>query len=249
MSQDDILNEADRILEAAKKTNIILRLLGGVAIATKCPSAKHSAIARTYPDIDLIGPKKQSKQIRELFLTLGYESNQMFNALRGATRLMYVDMPRKRKIDIFLDYFEMCHKLDLRQRLTIDPKTIPVSDLLATKLQIVKTTEKDFKDIAAILLDYEVGTTDNAETLNGKRLAELCASDWGTYKTFTIVLDKTVTMTDSFNLTSSEKETIRTRIGEISKRIESEPKSSRWKWRARVGEKAVWYKLPDDMAE
>jgi hypothetical protein len=100
MPEEDILNEADRIIDAAKNKNITLRLLGGVAIAKRCASVKHPAIARTYPDIDLIGPKKQSKQIRELFLTLGYEPNQMFNALRGSTRLMYADMPRKRRIDI-----------------------------------------------------------------------------------------------------------------------------------------------------
>ncbi len=214
-----------------------------------CPSAKHPAIARTYPDIDLVGLKKQPRMIRNLFPTLGYEPNQMFNALRGATRLMFFDIPNKRRIDIFLDYFEMCHKIDFRDRLTIDAKRLSLADLLATKLQVVKTTEKDIKDIVAILLDHDVGTSDEPEIVNGMRLGKLCADDWGVYKTFTTVLGKTEVMLQSYGLSVKEKETVKERIARISKLIEGEPKSMRWKMRARVAEKVAWYKSPEDIVE
>jgi len=249
MTEADLFKEAERIVATAQSQNIILRLLGGAAIAAHCQSAKHPAIARTYPDIDLVGLKKQSRMIRNLFPTLGYEPNQMFNALRGTTRLMFFDIPNKRRIDIFLDYFEMCHKIDFHDRLTIDAKTLSLADLLATKLQVFKTTEKDIKDIVAILLDHDVATSDEPETVNGTRLAKLCAADWGVYKTFTTVLGKTEVMLQAYALSDREKVTIKERIAGISKLIEEEPKSMSWKMRARVGEKVAWYKLPEDVVE
>ena len=249
MIETDVLKEAERIISTAEGQNITLRLLGGTAIGIRCPSAKHRAVARTYPDIDLVGHKKQARAIRKFFSTMGYEDNKMFNALRGSSRLMFFDIPNKRRIDIFLDYFDMCHKFDLRDRLTIDPKTLSLADLLATKLQVVKTNEKDIKDMVALLLDHDVVTSDELEKVNGKRIAKLCAEDWGIWKTFTTVLGKILVVLEQLDLTPDERKVVRDRIERLSKLIEDEPKSMKWKMRARVGEKSVWYKLPDDLAE
>jgi hypothetical protein len=249
MIETDVLKEAERIISTAENQQITLRLLGGTAIGIRCPSAKHRAVARTYPDIDLIGLKKQSRAIRGFFMTMGYEENKMFNALRGSTRLMFFDIPNKRRIDIFLDYFDMCHRFELSDRLTIDPKTLSMADLLATKLQVVKTNEKDIKDMVALLLDHEVATSDEPEKINGMRLAKLCADDWGIYKTFTSVLAKVLVVLEKLELTPDEKMLVKDRIERISKMIEDEPKSLKWRMRARVGEKAVWYKMPEDLAE
>jgi hypothetical protein len=249
MTESDILQEAERIISTAQNEGLTLRLLGGTAIGLRCPSSKRSSVSRKYPDIDLIGFKKQSRQLRELFPKLGYEPNQMFNALRGGSRLMFFDLARERRIDVFLDYFEMCHRIDLKDRLTLEPLTIPLADLLATKLQIFKTNEKDFKDIIAMLLDHDVVDTDQPDAISGKRLAKLCADDWGIYKTFTIVIDKTDKTLDSFDLPPKDRETVRERLARISGMIEKEPKGMKWKMRARVGEKKVWYMLPEDMAD
>ena len=249
MTETDVLKEAERIISTAESQNITLRLLGGTAIGIRCPSAKHRAVARTYPDIDLVGLKKQARSIRKFFSTMGYEDNKMFNALRGSTRLMFFDIPNKRRIDIFLDHFDMCHKFDLRDRLTIDPKTLSLADLLATKLQVVKTNEKDIKDMVALLLDHDVGTSDQSETVNGMRLAKLCAEDWGIYKTFTSVLAKILVVLEQFQLSPDEKKLVKDRIDRLTKLIEDEPKSMRWKMRARVGEKSLWYNMPEDLAD
>jgi len=249
MTETDVLKEAERIISTAESQDITLRLMGGTAFGIRCPSAKHRAVARTYPDIDLVGLKKQSRTIRGFFMSIGYEENKMFNALRGSTRLMFFDTPNKRRIDIFLDDFDMCHRIDLHDRLKIDSKTLSLADLLATKLQVVKTNEKDIKDMVALLLDHDVATSDEPEKVNGKRLAKLCAEDWGIYKTFTSVLAKILIVMEQLDLTPDERKLVKDRIERLSKMIEDEPKSMKWKMRARVGEKAMWYKLPDDLAE
>jgi hypothetical protein len=162
---------------------------------------------------------------------------------------MFFDMPNKRRIDIFLDYFDMCHKIELRDRLSIDPKTLSLADLLATKLQVVKTNEKDIKDMVALLLDHDVASSDEPEKVNGMRIAKLCGEDWGIYKTFTIVLAKILVVLEQLELSPDERKLVRDRVERLSKMIEDEPKSMKWKMRARIGEKSVWYKLPDDLAE
>jgi hypothetical protein len=249
VTESDILKEADRIIATAQTEGITLRLLGGTAIGFRCPSAKRPSVSRNYPDIDLVGFKKESRRIRELFPKLGYSPNDSFNALRGGSRLMFFDIPNKRRVDIFLDYFDMCHKIGLKDRLTLEPLTLTMADLLATKLQIFKTNEKDFKDIIAMLLDHQVVDSDKPDVINGKRLAELSANDWGIYKTFTIVLEKTAIMLDKFDLTTKDKEVVKERMAAISRLMENEPKSVNWRMRAKLGEKIRWYMLPDDMAD
>jgi hypothetical protein len=245
----DGLKEAERIVAIAANHGSTLRLLGGLAIAIHCPSAQHRAIKRTYGDIDLVGYKKESRQIRELFeKQLGYKPNEMFNALRSSTRLMFLDIPNARRVDIFLDYFEMCHKIDLRDSLKTDRMTIPLAELLATKLQIVQTNEKDFKDITAILIDHELGNSDD-DVINIERIAKLCGNDWGTYKTFSTVLDKTLVMLDSFDIDNDRRDDVKQKISKLKTSFENQPKSMNWKMRARVGEKTPWYKLPEDQIE
>jgi hypothetical protein len=100
-----------------------------------------------------------------------------------------------------------------------------------------------------MLLDHEVVDSEKPDTINGKRLADLCANDWGIYKTFTIVLDKTTAMLDKFDLTPKDKEVVKERMERIRQLIENQPKSMNWKMRAKVGEKVRWYMLPDDMAD
>ena len=249
MPEEDVIKEALRIVETGQSQQVVLRLLGGVAIGIRCPGAKNPAMARKYPDIDLAGFKKQGRAIRNLFSSLGYSPNEMFNAVRGGSRLMYFDLQNNRRVDIFLDSFEMCHKIDLRDRLTIDPLTLPLADMLATKLQIFQTNAKDIKDIVTILLDHDVGDSDKPDLINGGYLAKLCADDWGIYKTFTMVIGKTLASVDAFDLTPSQKETVKARLKRISDLIEGEPKSTGWRIRARVGDRKSWYKLPEDMAE
>jgi hypothetical protein len=68
----DPIGEATRILAEAEQRSIVLRLLGGVAIHLRCPSASHRTLARNYVDMDFIGYSKQSAAISQLFKALGY---------------------------------------------------------------------------------------------------------------------------------------------------------------------------------
>src|SRR5437899_1582398 len=191
-----VTDEAKRVVDEATSRGIVLRLFGGVAVRLHCPSATHRSLQRSYPDLDFFGTGKQSRMIKKLLLDLGYEPNQRFNALHGATRLIFEDSKNQRVVDIFLDIFKMCHTLYLGDRLTLDDYTIPISDLLLTKLQVVEINEKDIRDLIAILRDHEVVDNDplgEKEVIDAGYVSGLCKNVWGLCKTISFKLKKHLT--------------------------------------------------------
>lgn len=243
-----IADEAKRVLDEAKSRGIILRLFGGVAVKYHCPSASHRTLQRAYPDLDFFGTKKQGRLIRKLFTDLGYEPNQRFNALHGETRLIYDDPNNQRSVDIFLDIFKMCHTLHLGERLTLDDYTIPISDMLLTKLQIVEANEKDIRDLIAILRDHSVENSPSPtdkELIDASYIAKLCAGEWGLEKTITLTLNKVLSHLPKYDLDADEIKLVRERISGLLRTIEKEPKTLKWKLRDKIGEKKRWYDLPE----
>ncbi len=246
--QSAISDEARRILDEANRQGIILRLFGGVAVKYHCPSATHRSLQRSYPDLDFFGRGKQGREIRKLFTELGYEPNQRFNALHGATRLIFEDTANQRIVDIFLDVFKMCHTLHLGERLTLDDLTIPISDLLLTKLQIVEINEKDIRDLIAIIKDHEVAervAPGDKELIDVGYISKLCADEWGLSKTISMTLKKILTFIPKYELQPEAKQIFEGRINQLLQAIESVPKSFKWKLRDKVGEKKRWYDLPE----
>jgi len=238
-------DEAKRIIEVAQQRKITLRLFGGVSFYFRCPSAKHRSLQRNYVDIDFMGHSKQSKDIKQLFTDLGYAPRDRFNAMQGYRRLIFNDFGHQRRVDIFLDVFEMCHKFNFKDRLEIDQYTISLADMLATKLQIVEINQKDLKDIVSMFVDHDVGTSDAPEVINGAYLAKLCGSEWGVYKTFGMNLDRVLGVINEIGLEDDEKKIATERVIRLKKMIEDAPKSMGWKMRARMGERVQWYELPE----
>src|SRR3989449_5459721 len=136
-------DEARRILQASSEKKVVLRLIGGVAIAMRCPSASREGLRRDYVDMDLVGHEKQSKAIKNFFSEMGYQPRERFNAMMGRKRLIFNDLVNHRRVDIFLDVFEMCHRVDLAERGELEALTLPLPDPLATKPPDVQIHDKD----------------------------------------------------------------------------------------------------------
>lgn len=245
MTSENILSAALNIIQFAKNREIVLRLIGGLAIKQHCPSAYTPVFNRKNVDIDFIALKRQSKGIIRLFDDLGYIPNKSFNAIHGDRRLMFFDSNYKMHVDIFLDIFEMCHVIDLTNRLTIDPFTISLADLLLTKLQVVQINEKDIKDIICILLDHEVGDSDDVETINGQYIAKLCSEDWGLFTTVTENINRIPTHVSNW-LKPNEMEKVNLRAQKLLEMIDAAPKTIKWKIRAKIGKRMPWYNLPEE---
>ncbi|MEM3921300.1 MAG: hypothetical protein QXM43_03350 [Desulfurococcaceae archaeon] len=240
------LERALKIIGEGNKRGVAIRLIGGLAIYYHCPTARNGYFARAYGDIDLFSLSSKRKIINELMEELGYKPNKTFNMIHGERRLIYYDETCNLRVDYLLDFFEMCHKIDLRNRLEIDDVTISLADLLLTKLQIIFLTEKDIKDIVALLLDHELSDGDEEDKVNVKYIAKLCSKDWGLQKTINITLDRVLEWIANSSISEGFREKVISRIDQIRTAINTEQKSLKWKLRAIIGEKVKWYELPEE---
>lgn len=120
------------------------------------------------------------------------------------------------EIDIFVGDFAMCHKIPLEDRLTFDPVTIPLAELLLSKAQIVQLNRKDALDITSLLFNNEAGDGDS-QAMSLKILSSLCSNDWGLYKTASINLGKVKDLMAKDNriLTQDERDLVLARIQKI----------------------------------
>lgn len=236
--------EAVRLIEAAARKGIILRALGGVAIALRCPSARHRQDPARIPDLDFATYSRWRGEVKELFVDQGYEPNRLFNALQGRTRLNFFRPAGNGEVDVFLDTFRMCHRLSLVGRLEAHDYTLPLADLLLTKLQVVQLNEKDLLDILALLKGYPLGAEPTG--IDPGPIVRLCAADWGWYRTVTLNLDRILQLAPRY-LDTADLRLVGGRIQELRAQIEGNPKSIFWKARAAVGERVRWYDLPEDV--
>src|SRR5919201_32927 len=160
-----------------------------MAIVIHAGDRLHPSFRREIRDIDFATTKGSGRKVSQFLTAQGYEPNRTFNAMHGAHRLLFYDDPRGRQVDIFVGTFEMCHTLPLTERLLLEPVTLPLAELVMTKLQIVKLNTKDQSDLYALLLTHDVADHDD-EMINARRIAELCAKDWGLYRTFQLNLER-----------------------------------------------------------
>lgn len=242
---EDVVAEGERLIGRAAADGVPLRLLGGVGMRLRAPGELAPAFQRRYADLDFVTTKKGVGATTALFREDGYEPQVAFNALHGGERLLFFDLDHDRQVDVFVGSFSMCHKIPLDGRIEVDPVSIPLAELLLTKLQVVQLNEKDVRDALALLHDHEVGEGDG-DMVNAPRVATLCASDWGLWRTITQNLVACRIFADAYDM--PERALLDERLDALLGRIEDEPKSRSWKLRAKIGDRKRWYDLPEEVA-
>jgi len=239
----DFIEEALRVIKLADERNLTLRVIGATAIRLHCPTHTplHKKLNREISDLDFVGYTKQGSKIAKLLEENGYEKRALRPSYGLEMRHIYLDDKNNRTVDIFLDKMLMCHTIDFSNRLEIDYPTIPLAELLLTKIQIVNFTEKDLKDTVVLLREHDVGKKDSG-TINSDRIAEVMSNDWGFYYTATTNLKKIRDLLPTLNpLKKEDVENVEAKINQILDGIEKRQKSFKWKMRARVGTKKKWY--------
>ena len=239
--------EAERLLDIAAADGVALRLLGGVAVRLRAPEIPPS-LDREYKDIDFAVPKKGAGDADKLLRDAGYDPHLAFNAMHARERALFFDDEHGRQVDMFIESFRMCHQIPLGERLGREQRTVPLAELLLTKLQIIEVNEKDVRDTLLLLYGHEVSDTDE-EAVNGARIAELCSGDWGLWRTITRNLERCRDHVDDYELAAADRARISSRLDELLERIEARPKSRGWRMRAKIGERKRWYELPEEVEQ
>jgi hypothetical protein len=235
------VNEALNIVQEAAKRNIELRVMGAVAFRIHSPQFIRLADAmnRELTDLDFIGYRKQRSNIIKMFKELGYALDK--DMLILAERLKFHSPSSGPDIDVFLDELKMCHTIVFNDRLKLDSPTIPLIDLLLEKMQIVQINEKDIKDTMVLLREHAIGNGE-PETIDSEYLSKLLSSDWGFYYTVTTNLKKIAEFLPTYTALSEEdRKDVSSKVSTLLDKIESAPKSTKWKMRAAIGTKRKWY--------
>ncbi|HTX09908.1 MAG TPA: hypothetical protein VME22_14910 [Solirubrobacteraceae bacterium] len=239
----DPIAEARRVVAGAGEKGVVLRLLGGVAVCLQAPEGK-PLLSREIKDIDVVTPRGNKKAVAEAFQSLGYVDDEVFNAFHGAHRQIYIDIANERKVDVFVGAFSMCHEIPIADRLDRDPLTVPRAELLLTKLQIVELNERDERDIYNLCFHHDIGDAG----IEGGLIAELCARDWGLWRTCKGTIERCRADLAGYGLAPQERELIDIRLSRLWDTIDAAPKTSKWRWRAKVGERVRWYEEPEEEA-
>lgn len=240
---DVAVHEAKELVLAATGAGARARVLGGVGVALRCPSARDPALlAREYSDIDLVTDRGSASALSQALEALGYGPERRFNAMHGHSRMMF-DRSDGRHLDVFVDQFVMCHRLTLADRLELHETTLPLADLLLTKLQVAELNAKDVTDTAALLLDHEL--TDDEAGINLQRITGLLSRDWGWWRT----VSQNLTVLPSHLaecLSQQSRGVVTGRIDRLLGAIERAPKGLRWKARAKAGDRIAWRDDPEE---
>jgi hypothetical protein len=244
---DSVVEEGERLLGIAKSDGATLALLGGVAVRVHAPEVP-AALDRQYKDLDFAVPKGRGGDAAKLLRTEGYEPQVVFNAMNGKERMIFNDLEHDRQVDVFVGSFRMCHHISFGDRLKPGEPTIPLAELVLTKLQIVELNEKDVRDTVLLFHGHEVADNDD-DAVNGAQIARLCSEDWGLWRTITANLEKCGEMVGDYDLSAPERTRVVDRVKDVLRRIEQAPKSRGWKLRAKIGERKRWYDLPEEVEQ
>lgn len=239
----EMICEALRLLRTLEQRGITARLLGGLAVAVRCPSARApSSLTRSYSDYDIVIDRRSRPLVSDALKTAGFVGVDRFNAMNGHSRQLYKSADGI-DLDVFVERFSMCHELDLKDRLALDEDTLTLADLALTKLQVAELAKKDVIDFAAIVLDHELSNDDTG--ICQRRISRLTSRDWGWWRTITENLEKVLSYLDQLHLQPGQRARVRGSTSTLLELIQDGPKSLRWKARAVLGDRLAWREDPE----
>jgi hypothetical protein len=264
---ESIVRKAVEIVENAKKKNLILRIIGAIAVYLHIQdnpialgfytSQSRLGLANIFTDIDLIAYSKQRKQLMKFFEEeLKLRSNPRLNVIFGGKRLFYEDTSINVKIDVFFDKLEFSHDVFFgrepsKGRLELDYPTITPTDLLLEKLQIHNINYKDIIDIIALLTAHNIALEEVKNSINANYIAQLLSDDWGFWYDAITNLNKVVEVVQDLASKEKIKQDIRdiviNNINELIEVINKTPKTKNWEKRAKIGTAKPWYREVEEV--
>jgi len=249
---EDFYTERTRILDALGDEpykHVVMRLIGALAFRTHCQEYGYiqDKLGREFTDFDFASYPRFTREITRVLTELGYSEDKQVTQLFGDRRMLFHDPVFERHIDVFYNVLDFCHPINFVGRLEIEKFTLPLAELLLEKMQIVQINEKDLIDSVMLLREHQIGDID-VETINAERITSILGNDWGFWRTVTGNLKVLNERLDTYgNLSAQDRQVVRERIEQLQERVDAQPKTLRWKARAKIGEKLKWYKSVEEL--
>lgn len=243
----NLIDEAEHLVQAGHEQDVPVRMLGGIAIAMRCPTALVAPFAREYSDLDAVILSADRGRIDAVAERIGLEGDRSFNAQRGNERRCY-HRADGLKLDVFVEEFSMCHDVPIGvDRIGLNERTVPLAELLLTKAQIIELTDKDAGDLFVLLHDHDLTEDDSGIGLH--RITQLCGGDWGLWRTVKGTLTQLEDAVSHIETPEEARVVVRSRIERLLHVLDETPKTRKWKMRSRLGDRVQWYALPEEPNE
>jgi hypothetical protein len=238
------------LVEKARERGLDLRILGSLAYRLHCPANidLFEQMNRDLTDVDLAARSDQRRDIRSWLEGLGFVVDQDIVVATEGKRYCFGDPSSDLFVDVFFDELYFCHPIPLRDRLALDYPTITPTDLLLEKMQIVELNPKDVKDSLVLLLEHPLDSAES-DAIDDGYIARLLGADWGFYYTVNMNLDRLRRHLADGVLSSEQAGVVAERIDALEHKIEAEPKTSKWRMRARIGPRKKWYQEVAEKSE
>lgn len=234
---------ASEVRRQAELAGIAVRFAGSYAVRFHC-SDNADVLDRmgraSILDLDLVVPRRSGSKVAGILEGMGFVSDRRIAQATDGQHFYLVHPSTKMGVDIYAGGMNYCHPIPLEDRLSADPLTIPLAELLLSKLQVVKITDKDLQDTAVLLLSHEISHQDQ-DAIDGNRITEILAKDWGFYYTVVGNLNTMLGRLGVYALEADQREVAASRAKHLLALIEGAPKDVRWRLRARLGTKVSWY--------
>ena len=248
---DELQTEAAAIVAVAADQGVLLRVVGSAGIRLHCqaPGPLMDQLNRPAKDIDFVVPDKHRKGMRRYLESRGYVTDRDLLIAMEGTRYSFRHAESGTELDVFVERLDFCHTIEIRSRLHRHPITLPVEELMLAKLQIIEMTMTDVMDVGVILATHQVGDGANPEAIDGKHIARLLASDWGFHHTATRNLRRIAELvgdSSAIDIGARENAQVRDGVQHLLAVIEAEPKGTRWRMRAKLGERKQWWQDVDE---
>ncbi len=261
---DDLLvQEARTITNEARDAGVHLRLLGALAIHLHSERwedfgrrlARLGDASTRFTDLDFAAYGKERSAVRTLLEDrFGLTMNAQAMLFHGKERLLYVHPSKGYHVDVFFDRLSFSHTVEFGApgtgRLDADFPTLAPADLLLSKLQIHRFTEKDTKDVVLLLRAHAVAAGEQKDAVSAARVCEPLAEDWGFWKDATTnlaaVRDAARRLQGQGILDSAEAGDVAAKVGQLLAAIEAAPKGRAWQKGERKLAGRQWW---DDVEE
>jgi hypothetical protein len=240
--------EGKALVDAARDSGLTLRLVGGLAVRDHCEVLDFCS--RDHTDLDMVSLSATIVRLVAFFRGRGYAEDPHARQATGGDQARFwrpcihgdgTPIHGDDHVDVFLDAFVMDHRIDLRPRLDVERYTLPLSDLLLTKLQICESDTRDLRDAVTILKDRVLGDEDTPGVINASYIARLCAADWGMHYDVLRNLTAIADLLPRLGLGAADTARVEAARARLQAAIEGAPKTRRWRWRAKAGTRLAWH--------
>ena len=240
------LAQAMRLLELANHEALPLRLFGSVAVFASAGelASWYSTHRRAPHDIDAVSLRSARSALRAALGAAGYSLNDRLSVATEGQLYVFTAFD-KLDIEVRFDVLNFSHTIPLAAAFDGPGPSIPLGELLLSKLGIVDVSETDICDSLVLLHCLHVSNDAEGIPADVARLIGRLGNDWGAWYTTVRNLMAADVWLTQFGASLPEESQERVAAGAhfLINALNDSPKSFRWRARSVLGSRVRWYQI------